>query len=202
MPKDIDVEVDEFLQAYGGTTEGKTPDVVVDIGENDPERPDPHRELYQKLATQQVRDEFIVPTLLWVALDFLGKVESKVVSDDLLIQIQRSLVLILKDQPFTTKIDLGRYGVHHANQIVKAIDGATVRETLLGICLMIVRLVEDAKLVNADSLAVLAAIAILAEAREDGVGGEWGWNEGRVAAAADRAHSKASDIGYFTFATS
>ena len=199
MSKKIADEVDKAkLPGRQGIT--STPHKVVNIDGTERatlDARDPMAKAYRIMDTKPIRDEFIIPCLLWLAVDLMEKEEGLTVRGDLIENLMRAAFKIVSNRgPFDQK-KLAEYSMMHGQKIIKEMNAATTREAVLGICHMILHLADEAIIETPDQLAVLSALAILTEAEEDGKTGSWKYDRARVVAAGSRAYEHARHIGYF-----
>lgn len=190
----------ESLPIKEGISTDRSPDIVSTVTGKESEQlaeRDTERKIYRLLSTKPIRDEFILPALLWITVDLMHKEEGLVLREDVLDNLQTSMALIVKDRGPFDQQKLFRYSMLHGQRIIKAMNADTTREAVLGISFLIQKLADEGILKNPDSQAVLTATVCLGEARDDGKGGPWGWNPDRISKVADNAYQHALHCGYF-----
>ncbi len=160
-------------------------------------RPDPEAILQGLLGPKDKRDQLMVATLVHQAILRLHKETGLEIAHSVVQQVHRSALVMFKHMPRKLYAELAMKVPRHAASILKAMDLEDARHCMVAVAYLAMHLAEDGTLKNPDCQAVLASMAVLEEAKEDGRTGPWDFRPQLIAAAAGKARNAAQLIGYF-----
>lgn len=160
--------------------------------------PDPQRELYQAMSDKHLRDQALMPTMLWVALTYLYNIEGKVVREDLITAVQNGAALCWRHVKADLRETLAKIVMRNAETIVRSMDADNPREAVLAASYLILQAAEEGLVVDVGSAAVLVAGVIWNEATTEDAADPAGWrlNQAGVMRAYGRALNAAQLAGH------
>lgn len=177
---------------------GKTIHRKMTVGDI-PRREDPHRTIYEHLDTKKIRDMVMVSTLIWESLnEALKKAKGAiVVQEDIMVSLSRGASVPLK---FTAPVDaiaLTKGVLRDAKAILSNCFADSGEEAALAACYLIHHLVEAEVLADPGNFGVLAAMAIMADAQEEGGDNPWPMCPVRIPMISERMRERSRYLGYF-----
>ena len=160
----------------------------------------PENTLYAEWGRLDVRrDMLLLGAMFWTCLDSLEQEMSKQemeMSPEIANYVMRSMQVMLKNVPVEERRLLSQVLYSDAELCLTAANCPNARARTLAVAHLIVKLTDEGLVPDPTSNLVLAALAIVTEAQEDGVTGLWRYLEREVVVASGRLWERAQLAGY------
>ncbi len=147
------------------------------------------------------RDMLLLGTMFWIGLDLMEQTmrrEGLEMSVEIANNVMRAMQVMMKNIPKIEAKLLSTVLHRDANLCVKAANAPTPRAITIAVAHLIVKLTDEDLVPDPTSNLVLAALAIVTEAVEDGLDGPWRYVEREVVLNSERIWQRAQLAGYLS----
>jgi len=162
----------------------------------------PENTLYAEWGRLDVRrDMLLLGAMFWTCLDSMEQEMSKAeleMSPEIANYVMRAMQVMMKNVPADERRLLGQVLYSDAELCLTAANAPNARARTLAVAHLIVKLTDEGLVPDPTSNLVLAALAIVTEAQEDGITGLWRYLEREVVAASGRLWERAQLAGYLS----
>ncbi len=159
------------------------------------ELPDAEKKFWEETPEHTKRLLAVLPTMIHEALAQLVEKHGQDLAPDILyfLNVSASKAIMELPHPRATALLIQKDAASFLTQ-ANADDG---RQAALAVCYLVLQLVDEGKITNpAESQAVMAATAIMEEAKKDGPGEGWRMDTAKVAAGAKAIEERLRAHGY------
>lgn len=157
--------------------------------------PDAEKQFWSALPASSKRLLAILPTMIHEALAELVEKHGMEISQEILyfLNISASKALLYMDHPRASAQVIQK----DARTFLSTTNADDGKQAALAVCYLILQLAEEGRIPGAhQSQAVLAATAIMEEAKQDGKTGDWKMDPARVAYGAKALKDRLTTHGY------
>jgi len=165
-------------------------------GERLPDPNDFEIELYRIAGEKARRDLLLLPMLLHFALENAMTTEGLEFDETIFDSLLNSAKLVVRAWPKIEQAKVASLVASDALHLLNNCGAAHSRHAILAAAYLIQQAVDDGAHAAPDSMAVLTAMAIQAEAQEEGKGGSWDFRPDVLPDLADRIAENARIRGY------
>ncbi len=160
----------------------------------------PENTIYAEWGDLDVRrDMLMLGTMFWTSLDLMDqavRVAEMEMSPEIANNVMRAIQVMTKNMPKTEQRLLGTVLYADAELCLKTAGAASGRALTLAVAHLIVKLTDEGLIPDPTSNLVIAALAIVSEAAEDGLEGPWRYIEHEVVLQSQRIWERAQLAGY------
>ncbi len=160
----------------------------------------PENTIYAEWGRLDVRrDMLLLGTMFWMGLDHLSLLNADSgmeLSVEIPNNVMRALQVMMKNVPADERGILGRVLHRDAELCLKSSCASDGRGAVLAVAHLIVKLTDEGLIPDPASNIVIAALAVVSEAADDGLEGAWRYLEHEVVLQSQRLWERAQLAGY------